>query len=109
MSKAALRSSNSRMLRAPGVCRGEEIVDDFGMGSFSAVGREETRLEGFIQFVELGVGVELGGDDAFQLVAAVKELLIWVILVLKAERKDSQRSGEDGRYVSGGGSSLLMV
>lgn len=25
-----------------GVCRGEEIVDDFGKGSFSAVGRAET-------------------------------------------------------------------
>lgn len=59
-------------------------------------------MEGFIQFVDLEVGVELGGDDAFQLVAAVKELLIWVILVLKVERKDSQRSGEEGGYVSGG-------
>ena len=34
--------------------------------------------------------------------AAVRELLIWEILLLKVRRKELQRSGEEGGLMSGG-------
>ena len=43
------------------------------------------------------------------LTAAVRELLIWEILWLKARRKELQRAGEEGGLMSGGWSSLLTV
>ena len=43
------------------------------------------------------------------LMAAVRELLIWEILLLKARRKDLQRSHEEGGLISGSWSSLLTV
>ena len=54
-----------------------------------------------------GAGVE--GVEVELLTAAVRELLIWESLLLKARRKELQRAEDDGELMSGGWSSLLTV
>lgn len=58
--------------------------------------------------VREGGGIGMVGVEEL-LTAAVRELLIWEILWLKARRKELQRSGEEGGLMSGGWSSLLTV
>ena len=48
VSKAVLRSSSSRMLRAPESAEVRRSLTTFNKGSFGAVKWEETRLEGFV-------------------------------------------------------------
>ena len=54
-----------------------------------------------------GEGGEVGEEEL--LTVAIRELLIWEILLLKARRKELQRSGEEGGLMAGGWISLLTV
>lgn len=66
--------------------------------------REESAVEKAVRGEGEGGGGSGRADEegvAMELVAAVRQLLIWAVLSRKAERKDSQRSGEEGRCVSG--------
>lgn len=47
------------------VCRGKDI-DDFNKGCFHALGWAESGLEGFVQVIELKVGMDFGSDNAMR-------------------------------------------
>lgn len=54
------------MLKGSGVSRGEEFIEDLEECSLCAVEGAKARLEGFKQVVGMQVGLELGGDEAFE-------------------------------------------
>ena len=78
MSKAALRSGT-------GVCRGEENIGDFDKGGFGGKGGRSGK----------GGRCSEGGEEGEEelLSVAVRELLIWEILLFFARRKELQGAG----------------
>ena len=106
-----MRTGRQALVRAVGRGSREQVVvlDVVMMSKMweESMGEKAVR-EGGVVWSGRGRGTGMVVVEELQ-TAAVRKLLIWEILLLKASRKVLQRSGEEGGLMSAGWSSLLTV